>query len=398
MKINDLVKNNKVESTVAHIYIICVSILLFAYTFHTPIQNWDMLGYAASAISIENTDVDYVHSTVYDQFKLYASDEEFIELTNDHSYRKVMFSDPEAFYQQIPFYKIRILFTLLILGLVKLGVNIFVASHIITAASTCIGILVFYYAFRKYIHPFFWSVVPIFFILFGGHDVARMITADSLAFLWIGLICYTFLEQKWLAFFALLVLSILIRTDMLVLIGLFTLHLFIFKKDLRIASLFTLVLSVLTFIFINKYTGNYGWSTVFYYALVSDMMATHPEVYSTYGISITQYLKALLSNLSLFFYDIPTIFFEAVVFLQFNILLLTREDNTSYKSYIMRLLNSPMFTLTLISVCYVLSHYLLFPLLDSRFFIGQYLITGIILLVFITRLTEKKSDKTTKIY
>jgi hypothetical protein len=392
MKYNNFIKNNLAASKFAHMYIIVVSIFLFAYTFSTPIQNWDMLGYAASATSLLNTDVNYIHSTVYEQFKQYASNEEYLQLTINHSYRNVMFNDPIAFSQQIPFYKIRILFTLLILGFVKMGVNVFVASHFITTAFTCTGILVFYYAFRKYIHPYFWAVIPIFFILFGGHDVARIVTADSLAFLWVGLICYAFLEQKWLAFFTLLILSTLVRTDMLVLTALFTTYLFFFHKDLRIASLITLVISVLLFIAINKYTGNYGWSAVFYYALVSDMMATNPEVYSTYGISISQYFKALFSGLSLFFYDIPTLFFEAVVTLQFSILLLENKDTTSEKSFFSRLFDSPMFILTLISILYVASHYLLFPLLDSRFFVGQYLIAGLVLLVSISQLIEKGSN------
>ncbi|MEE9327298.1 MAG: hypothetical protein V3U71_08365 [Cocleimonas sp.] len=351
-----------------------------------------MLGYAASAVSYENTDTDYIHRTVYDQFKQYASEEKYLELTENHTYRKVMSSDPEAFSQQIPFYKIRILFTLLILGLVKIGINVFTASHLITAAFSCSGILVFYYAFRRYIHPYFWSVVPIFFILFGAHDVARMVTADSLAFLWVGLICYSFLEQRWLAFFTLLILSVLVRTDMIILVTLFLFYLFVFKKNIRIASLITLLLSVGAFIFVNKYTGNYGWSTVFYYALVSDMMATHPEVYSTYGINITQYFTALFSNLSLFFYDIPTLFFEAFVSLQLIILLLTKKVNQTYKS----LLNLPMFILTLISIAYVFSHYLLFPLLDSRFFVGQYFLTGLILLTAISQLIEKNKLVPTK--
>jgi hypothetical protein len=385
MKNNNFVYNTLAASKIAHIYIIIASAFLFTYTFNTPIQNWDMLGYAASAASFENTNVDFIHSTVYDQFKRYASEEVYIELTENHSYRQLMSIDPEAFYQQIPFYKIRILFTLLILGLVKIGVNVFSASHFITAAFTCSGILIFYYAFRKHIHPYFWSVVPIFFILFGGHDVARMVTADSLAFLWVGLICYSFLEQRWLAFFALLVLSIFVRTDMLILVILFLFYIFIFKKNLRIASLITLLLAAGAFIFINKYTGNHGWSTVFYYALVSDMMATHPEVYTTYGINITQYLTALFSSLSLFFYDIPTLFFETFVSLQFIILLLIKKSDQTYKS----LLNSPMLILTLISITYVLSHYLLFPLLDSRFFVGQYFLTGLILLVSISHLIEK---------
>jgi len=389
---NNFVDNKPIIFRLAHGLILLIILLIFTYTLNSPTQNWDMLGYAASATSLENTDKNYIHSTIYKQFKEYATDEEYQELTTGHSYRETMLVDPEAFSQQIPFYEIRIMFTLLILGLVKMGVNIFVASHIVTAVLTCTGFLLYFYVFKKYIHPFFWLIIPIFFIIFGVHDVAKIVTADSLAFFWMGLICFAFLKEKWWAVFPLLIISVLVRTDMILLVAFFTFYLFMFKDGLRVASVLTLLLSIGVYLFINNYTGNYGWSTVFYYALVSDMKATHPEVYSSYGISLKQYFYALLSNLSLFLHDIPTLLFEAVVFLQINIQLLSRKTGTSLTTLFYDSLAKPMFVLTLISILYVLSHYLLFPLFDSRFFVGQYMIVGLVLLVTITRLIEKRVE------
>jgi len=129
------------------VFILISSTGLFIQAITSPIQNWDLLGYAASVFSIESTEAELIHDQTYQQYKAYATDYEYKYLTEGSNYRKVMSEDAVAFQQQIPFYKIRIIFVLLILALVKMGVGIFTASHIIAAAFTCSGLLVFYAAY-----------------------------------------------------------------------------------------------------------------------------------------------------------------------------------------------------------------------------------------------------------
>jgi len=378
-------------SKIVHWFVLTLCLGLFSYTITSPTQNWDMLGYAASVVSIENTDKDYIHQYIYQQYKAYATSEEFSELTETSSYRKTMFSDADAFNQQIPYYKIRIILVLLILALVKLGVNIFVASHILTAALTCLGVLVFYYAYRKIIVPAFWFLIPIFLIIFDVHEVASMVSADSLAFLWVGLICYTFIHSKWKVFFLLLASSVLVRTDMIFLIGLLSVYLIIFKHDLRILTFTTLIASIGIYLFINDYANNYGWSTVFYYAVVSKMSATHPLEYSSFGITIEQYVSAVKNNLEEFI-NKAFLLFAVVVSAQFIIYMKDVKNKYSILSISKDILNNPILVLTLISVFYVIIHYALFPLLFERFFIGQYMIGALGLLVVISSIYRSKNS------
>lgn len=382
-------QKNLLLDNIAHWFMLTLCFTLFLYAINSPRQNWDMLGYAASVVAIENTDENYIHKYVYQQFKAYATAEEFEELTEKSSYRKTMSHNADAFNQQIPYYKIRIITVLLIFALVKLGINIFVAFHLLTAALTCLGILVFYYAYRKIILPVFWIVVPIFLIGFNIDEVARMITADSLAFLWVGLICYTFIHSKWTVFFLLLATSVLVRTDMIFLIALFSGYFIIFRHELRLLAATTLLSSIGIYLFINDYADNYGWSTVFYYAIVSKMTATHPLEYSSIGVTIEQYISAVKGNLVQFFRNRAVLLFAAVVFAQFIIHARSLKIKSSLASIYKDILNYPILVLTIISVLYVIIHYVLFPLLYERFFIGQYMIGALGLLTIISGLSEK---------
>ena len=381
-------QKSRLLSNIADWFMLALCLGLFVFAIKSPIQNWDMLGYAASVVTIENTDKDYIHKYVYQQYKAYATPEEFKELTETSSYRKTMSQNAEAFNQQIPFYKIRIILVLLVFFLVKLGVNIFVASHLITAAFTCLGILVFYDAFRKRILPAFWIVIPIFLVGFGIVDVARMVTADSIAFLWVALICYTFLNSKWKTFFLLLATSVLIRTDMIFLIGLFSGYFILFRPELRLIAITTLLASIGIYLSINSYANNYGWSTVFYYAVISDMEATHPLEYSSIGVSIEQYLSAVKSNLAKFFPSRAISLFAIAIFLQVTIFAASLRRKLSFALVFRGILNHPILLLTTISILYIIIHYILFPLLFERFFIGYYMIGALGFLATVTDLTN----------
>ncbi len=386
-----MLNNSRNLSWVAHGFIIASSLLFFFYAISSPTQNWDILGYAASAISIENADENYVHDYVYQGFKAYATDEEFESLTVGKKDDEILFADANAFNQEIPFYKIRIIFVLLILGLVKLGVNIFLASHIVSAALTCAGLLVFYYAYRRVIHPAFWMIVPFFFQISGILDVSQTVTADSLAFFWTGLICFAFMQAHWRLLFLFLVLSVMMRTDMIVLVALFTGYFILFQPDLRKLAIVSMLASLGVYFVVNSVVGNYGWSTVFYLAFVSNMTATHPVEYSSFGVTIEQYISAVTGNLKLIFYDVPFLLFGITITLQAIIFWLSQNKGGSVWDTLLHIHKTPVLVLSLLSVIYLLLHYLLFPAIWARFFVGQYMIGLLGLLFVVTVLIEKVS-------
>jgi len=86
------------------------SISIFWYSLINPIDHWDMLGYAASLMSLTGMDIGTLHETVYSEMQNFTSKAKFEELVGSTSYRVSMYQDAEAFAQQIPFFKIRVLF------------------------------------------------------------------------------------------------------------------------------------------------------------------------------------------------------------------------------------------------------------------------------------------------
>jgi len=381
---------------ISHWFMLVASFCLFVIAINKPIQTWDILGYAGAVKSLEVSNKEEIHQSVFSELRAYATEEELSDLLDSSDYRRTMHQDADAFNQQIPFYKIRILFITLILILTKLGINAFIGSHIIVAATGAGGLLAFYYAFRKLIFPAFWLIVPMFFIVLSGLEISRMSTADPLAFLWVGLICYAFIHQKWPLFFALIVSSVLVRTDLLVLVGIFTVYLMLFKPTLRIVSGLALLVSMGVYLLVTHYTGNYGWSTVFYYALISDMQATHPVEYSSIGVSMSQYFSEVVFNIGGFIDEPPLLLFLALVIFQFILFFSAQEKSNQKKNMVAKVADCMPIALTTIGVLYVFAHYFMFPLLENRFFVAEYMIALLSLLALVTRLMLKESSKNLK--
>ena len=107
--------------TLAHKFylsvVIFASLLFFAFSISSPDQNWDILGYSASAISLENNDPAFIHDYVYGELQNYGTESERKKLMAGSEYAATMHNDSNAFFQQIPYYKIRIIFV---------GTNLFI--------------------------------------------------------------------------------------------------------------------------------------------------------------------------------------------------------------------------------------------------------------------------------
>ncbi|MBI3195647.1 MAG: hypothetical protein HYZ34_14445, partial [Ignavibacteriae bacterium] len=79
------------------------------YAYYKPFYNWDMIPYIASARTFEQHDKKQLHDEVYAEVKISVPTHVFSELTQGE-YRQTMLNDAEAFYQQLPFYKPKLLY------------------------------------------------------------------------------------------------------------------------------------------------------------------------------------------------------------------------------------------------------------------------------------------------
>jgi hypothetical protein len=119
------------------------------------------------------------------------------------------------------------------------------------------------------------------------------------------------------------------------------------------------------------------------------MQATHPGEFSKLGISMQQYLATVINNLSLILPENKFWLFVVNVLLQLILFLNLKSDSSNKKEKMIALTKNPVISLTIICCGYIVLHYLLFPALWPRFFIGQYMIASIGLLYTLTCLLKK---------
>lgn len=339
----------------------CISI--FFFVLYNPLFTWDMLGYAAAVTTLGPHDVQQAHANIYQQLRQVAPVEQFYDLTTRTAYRVTMHNDAEAFFQQVPYYKIRLVYLGLLSTVMRFGVDVFTAVQLISAVSSGLILLVFYLGYQKYIHSVFWLAIPfIYYQISNDLHLFQFGAVDIFAFLWILLINIAFLHRS-LLLYPLLATAVLIRTDFII----YSFLIFAVLIALQPAGwrriLITAVITCVLFVSVNTWAGNYGWQSLIYFVFITDMQATHPLSYRDYQLTLGVYLSQLLrpqwvSN---------WLIISVLSGLASIALVLTRlspkgSGLTSVHSIVL---------IGAVSLAYVVLHYLLFPALFMRFFFGH---------------------------
>ena len=367
--------------------VVCVtSVLVFFYAVYYPLVHWDQLAYAGVAYDWLGHDFVTVHTMVYQELKEHAPAAEIDALINFDEYRSTMHADPEAFQQQLPYYSMRVLYMLPLVVCAKLGINFYSAINFLGALYHALSLLILYAGLRKVIGTIFWLLLPaVFYLVTKGLFVVSTNGVDSMAFLWACMITVAFLRNsKWL--YVLLITAVMVRTDAIIFVFLvLAFNGFVYRNEFRM-NLIAAVASLVVYLLVNHFAGNYGWSTLFYFVFVSDLQATHPETYSSYTVDFKTYLSHVLNP------DwIPGVLSMSLVLWSISGFLCAREisfgsagdsgrgsgrdpgrtggddEKLMYKALV----------LSNIAVFYMFLHYLLFPLIRTRFFYSYYFIVFI---------------------
>ena len=365
MIIARLLSDNSLYRSAAFLVMLASCIGFFIFSINNPVENWDILGYAGSVASLWETDAVALHRGVYVEFEAYASSAAFQELTQSTSYRQAMFEDPAAFVQQIPYYKIRVAFIMLVALLGKFGVNAYEAQHLLSAGFGCAGLFLLFLGLRHHIHSLLWISVPLFFYHFT-HDLLVVQTGavDSFGFFWVVLTLLAFVHRSPLLL-PLLALSVLVRTDLILYVGLmFALVFFTDYTKWKVIGLWGVVCAGL-YLWVNHWAGNYGWQTVFYFVFMTDMEATHPSEYSQFGVSLQQYWQVLIRPQWVSKWLWFTLLGLIIACGMYLYRLRKGEGGALVGQYI---------ALGLVAIAYVAVHYILFPVIFMRFFVAQYLV------------------------
>ena len=368
----------------AYVLFCITAFAALAYTLAET--NWDMLAYAAvvhESGASEGSDVAQLHSRVYTDLSSQVSDEDFRDIVSRDSYRETMASDAEAFQQQLPYYRIKLLFIYLLELLSAMGLSVYVAARLIVIASAGLALLVLLKAFRPYIAPVFWLLLPAVIILAGVLKTARIVSPDTLAFLAMALAVLCYLRKHW-ALFVVLVLCVLIRTDLLVFVFAMLFLVFVNKMASRITVFATGVASLALYMLIGKvYGGGYGWPVLFHFVLESKMLATHPLEYINASITPLAYLKVMAANVPrVIFY--PGFWFCCSCSGIACVLVMSKVEHAGWRTRVRLAFAHPMLGLIMASLVYVVAHVLLFPLWETRFFVGPYTLSALCMLAVLS--------------
>jgi hypothetical protein len=384
---NDRVSNMKKTLTL-FIFIILAIFALYSSVIN-PYHNWDMIGYMAAAKSYEERDINSLHTFTYQMLEKSVTPAEYLALTRDDGYRTAISTDTSAFQEQLPFYQIRPLYTAMIYLLYKVGVNIALATYLISGIAAALGILLLYLIAKTCLSDLLSCILAGSLVLFKAFDLARYSTPDGLAFLGIILSVYLYVRKKGKALICLLPILLAIRTDLV----LFTIPMLVVlymhgitqKWETVISALF----SIAVYWGIGAFTGNPGWATTFYFTMVEYLAhpISQPPTLTTgiYFHSLMKGLKHLIKNPRFMLY-LATVFGSILLSVKFLRNKPVRE-----------ILASPAAGLLLVSCFYIGSHFVIFPVSWDRFFTTTYITSGFACLWIINDFIKNSfSEKETK--
>ncbi|MEI6336423.1 MAG: hypothetical protein WCS87_17845 [Methylococcaceae bacterium] len=351
---------------------------IIAKSVYMPNHNWDMIPYIAAAKSFEEENLESLHSFTYDQLRHSVKEYEYKKMTTGDvgNYRYVISTDSSAFKEQLPFYKIRPVYTGLIYLLYKAGGNISFATHIISGVSVFIAVGILYLISTSFLATPLIFAVPFLAVIFGIYDLATLSTPDGLGFLACILSVYFYLKKYITLLLIILPIMIGIRTDFI----LFTIPLlffvFLFERSCRWKTLLSILISVGIYIGIITYFKNPGWSTIFYFACIQPLI--HP-------ISIPPMLTASDYRWALF-RGIKDLYSESfylyLLLTTYSIYLINNHAN---KTSIIIALKAPSTILTIVCLITVVSHILILPNIEKRYYSPFYIISAFSFLVMMTR-------------
>lgn len=353
------------------ILFLILGILAVVISVTRPMHNWDMVVYAAAAKSFEENDINRIHSFVYSRLRQSVPDDEYRALAApegsdpDSVYRNIIRSDPEAMAEQLPLFQIRPLYTGIIYIMYKLGVNIYLATHLISGLAVLAGITLLYFISRSTLPTYMTYLVPFGAAAAGVLSLAKYSTPDGLAFFAVLISVYLMTRRKTAFLLVILPLITAVRTDLIIYILPLCMILLAGGWQSKAGICASGLVSIAAYILINTWYSNPGWSTTFHSEFME--VSAYPLSSDT-TVSFSDYLR-ILSR-------------EAGNLLLHKKFLLYLPVSAASLILIFcgagrKALAGPLPAAALASILYVAIHFLVFPDAHERFFAAQYIIGGI---------------------
>lgn len=347
------------------LYLLLWSMLVATLAWTHPKHNFDLVFYVASALAWQEPELDKLHRQTYATLQQDLDETSFAELTagskpSNAVYRSTLFQQPQAFAEQLPFYRPRILYNGLIFGLAQLQISPVDAIYAVSLLSTLAALWIYLSLFIGRANP--WGIAVAVWILaaVGFYDLARFASPDALAFLAVALLNRGMLvnPRKALAWAPLLVL---IRTDLLILNGIYALYYWRFTPSRWLLG-GSLLVSAALYWLVNHFWGGYGWLKTVFFTFGNPVpfpsrMSMDFSAMQFVQLWWTQFTTAIITD-----DRFVTIWVLVVVYAVARWKGGPVEDERLQK----------MDMLLWLGVVYIVVHILLFPASWERFFMAQY--------------------------
>jgi len=263
---------------------------LSAFAVVQPNYSWDLVGYIGSSVNSSNP--ERVYQETFEAIRT-IKENKYLQLENP--YRADVAANPYHFGQQLPLYSIKPVYVALIQGLHRSGVPYPKSAVAISAASNFILALLLWFWMSSYLGG--WSrFAACTLIMLSPNllELSRWATPDALSTLLAAVGLYLILGRKryfWCC--AILVLDVWVRTDAVVLAGIVMMFLLLGRKIdfLQFVSLSILALG--SYFVIDHYSGNYGWSVLFYNSFSGGVVAPGE---TAVHVSFAAYLRQLVKG------------------------------------------------------------------------------------------------------
>lgn len=344
-------------------------ISLSSLTITKPVYEWDLLAYMGNAMRVaQNVSPSELHATVYQAIIAGVPSDDYARLIDSPS-RLILSKDPEAFSQTLAFfYDARIIYINIMSTLLELGLKPVFAFYFFSTLCVVLSYLLLTRLIPVTIPMGMHVVLPFIIMAFGLMYVARLATPDALAALCTIALYFLLLRNRIYWLLLLLPLLIFIRTDLILLTGLFYLYFLGSNRAHKMLILLSGVTTVAAYGVLNYFIIEAdAWSALMGYNFGEK--PTHPADY-VFPVTPMDYLGYLWQGIFSFSYT-PMVF----VFIVFSIsgtILLTMRYIEASGNVKMSQLHRDLLFLFLSGIAYFALHFLLFPVSWLRFFAAQY--------------------------
>lgn len=253
--------------------------------YKKPVYNWDILPYAAIVLQYDHVQGD-IHQQAYRIAAQQLPAERYHMLAGGNPKRAHWATDSTAFHDQLPFYVIKPLYTLISFLCYKCGMPLMKSTVFPSVLAYFFsGILLFIWL-RKYLSGKITLLLCIFIMLLPNMvEAAALSTPDLLSAFFMLLGLFFLLEKRSVnVFFGCFLLAMLSRIDFILpLLILLTTGLFVSEGPLAIKLkryLWMTGSALLLYMVISYQAKDYGWSLLYFPSFFQTLTAGYSSSFS----------------------------------------------------------------------------------------------------------------------